>query len=230
MIRGEKLTAVIPVRSGSKGIPNKNLYKIDNETLVERAIRLAKNSEKVDQIFVTTDDPEIFEIAKKLNATPPNLRPAELATDSALTIDAVKHVLQDAGITSGYVLLLQVTTPLRTLEDLSNYLAEFENNSDADAIVSVVEHSAPHPVKLLKKDGHFITPYIGKNPSVPRQQLETVYALNGAFYLTSLSIILTESTFLPEKTLAFEMPAERSINLDHPLDLVLLEALLEKTD
>ena len=228
MIRGGQLTAIIPARKGSKGIPGKNLYTIQGETLVERAIGLAQRSKLVDRVLVTTDDPLIFEIARKLNAAPPSLRPAELASDTARTIDAVHHVIKDAQILSGYILLLQVTTPLRTDDDLERCLEMFENDLDADAIVSVVEHNSPHPEKIMKMDGKYLTTYIGNNPSVPRQTLPKVYALNGAFYLTSLEIIKSQATFLPRKSISFKMPPERSINLDDPLDMLLLEAILAK--
>lgn len=228
MIRGEPLTAIIPARSGSKGIPGKNLYEIDGENLVERTIRLAKNNSNVDNIIVTTDDPEIYKIAQNNDAAPPNLRPKHLSTDTALTIDAVKHVLKDSNIQAGYVLLLQVTTPLRTDDDLHNLLKKFEDHPEADAIVSVVNHNSPHPEKLLRQSGDFIIPYLGKNPGVPRQTLQSLYALNGAFYLTSFQIIHDESTLLPEKTIPFVMPQERSVNLDEPIDIIVLEAILEK--
>lgn len=201
MIRGKKLTAVIPARGGSKGIPGKNLYKIDGETLVERTIRLAQNNPKIESVLVTTDDPEIYQIAKKNNAAPPNLRPKELASDSALTIDAVKHLLNDANIHDGYILLLQVTTPLRTDEDLENLISVFEKEKDAEAITSVVLHKAPHPEKMLIKKEGYLSSYTGRNPSVPRQSMPDVYALNGAFYLTSIDTIIKKETFLPEKTL-----------------------------
>lgn len=228
MIHGKPLTAIIPARSGSKEIPGKNLYKIDGETLVERTIRLAKSNSQIDKILVTTDDPEIYKIAQKNNVAPPNLRPKHLSTDTSLTIDAVKHVLNDAKIHDGYVLLLQVTTPLRTNDDLHNFLKKYEEYPKTEAIVSVVNHKSPHPEKLLKKAGDFLVPYMGKNPSVPRQSLQSVFALNGAFYLTSFKIIKNKSTFLPEKTIPFVMPQERSINLDEPLDILLLEAVIKK--
>lgn len=228
MIRGKPLTAVIPARAGSKGIKGKNHYKIDGDTLVERSIKLAQGISQIDSVYVTTDDPIIYELAKKYNAAPPSLRPKELASDSARTIDAVKHLFHDANIVDGYILLLQVTTPLRTARDLEMLLESFEKNSEAEAITSVVHHTAPHPDKLLTIKDDYLGSYSGKNPSVPRQSLPTVYALNGAFYLTSVQTIEDKETFLPEKTIPFEMPAERSINLDEPLDLLLLEAVLAK--
>jgi CMP-N,N'-diacetyllegionaminic acid synthase len=230
MIRNERLTAIIPARGGSKGIPRKNLLRIEGETIVERAIRLARESGRVDRVLVTTDDPEIYQLAKLHDAAPPNLRPAHLATDQATTIDAVVHLIDDAVIEDGYLLLLQPTTPLRTTSDLDALCERLEANPDAEAIASVVRHDAPHPDKLMKIEGSYLRSYLGTKASVPRQSLPVVHALNGAFYLTSLEVIQKQHTFLPERTLAFEMPLERSLNLDGPMDLLVLEALLKRSD
>lgn len=228
MIRNEPLTAIVPARGGSKGVPRKNLYLIDGETLVERAIRLARESGRVDRVLVTTDDPEIYAIAKARDAAPPSLRPASLATDDARTIDAVHHLLADAKVTGGYLLLLQPTSPLRTAEELKALCAQLEAHPEADAIVSVVRHDAPHPHKIMKIEGDYVKSFLGTVASVPRQTLPVVYALNGAFYLAPHRVVTEQKTFMPERTLPFEMPPERSVNLDGPLDLLLLEALLRR--
>ena len=228
MIRNEPLAAIIPARGGSKGVPKKNLYRIDGETLVERSIRLARASGRVDRVLVTTDDPEIYAIAKAHDAASPSLRPPALATDDARTIDAVQHLLTDAKVTGGYLLLLQPTSPLRTADDLKALCAQLEAHPEADAITSVVRHDAPHPHKIMKIEGAYLKSFLGTLASVPRQTLPVVYALNGAFYLAPHRVVVEQGTFMPERTLAYEMPPERSVNLDGPLDLVLLEALLQR--
>ncbi len=217
----------IPARGGSKGIPRKNLLRIEGETIVERAIRLARESGRVDRVLVTTDDPEIYELAKLHDAAPPSLRPPHLATDLATTIDAVIHLIDDADVEDGYVLLLQPTSPLRTASDLDRLCKLFEANPEALAIASVVRHDAPHPNKIMTIDGGYLRSYLGTNPSVPRQSLPVVHAINGAFYLVPRQIVMEQRTFLPERTLPFEMPVERSVNVDGPMDLLLLEALLK---
>jgi CMP-N-acetylneuraminic acid synthetase len=227
MIRSERLTAIIPARGGSKGIPRKNLLRIEGETIVERAIRLARESGRVDRVLVTTDDPEIYELAELHDAAPPSLRPPHLATDLATTIDAVIHLIDDADVEDGYVLLLQPTSPLRTASDLDRLCKLFEANPEALAIASVVRHDAPHPNKIMTIDGGYLRSYLGTNPSVPRQSLPVVHAINGAFYLVPRQIVMEQRTFLPERTLPFEMPVERSVNLDGPMDLLLLEVLLK---
>jgi CMP-N,N'-diacetyllegionaminic acid synthase len=225
MIRGEPLTAIIPARAGSKGIPNKNLLKINGETLVERALIKAKNCDQINRVFVSTDDPRIFEIAKKMNAAPSAMRPAYLAGDHSKTIDAVFHLMENENIGTGYILLLQVTTPLWKPEDLFGLIKTFEKKIDFDAIVSVVKHDAPHPNKMLTIENGKLRSYLGSETGVARQSLPDVYALNGAFYLISVAALKQEKTFIPDCTIPYIMPPERSVNLDGPLDLILLEAL-----
>jgi len=229
VIRGEKLTAIIPVRGGSKGVPGKNLRKLGKDTLLERAIKLAKSSPYVDRVLVSTDDARMFAIAQQYGAATRNLRPAELATDTAKTVDVIKQVIEAEGISEGYILLLQVTSPLRTLADMETLCASFEADAQAQAIVSLVEHDAPHPDKIQKIEAGHVCSYLGKESMVARQSLPKVYALNGAFYLTHRDTLLKHSSFMPPGTIPYVMPAERSLNLDTARDLILLEALIEKS-
>lgn len=229
MIRGQKVTAVIPVRGGSKGIPGKNLYRLGKDTLLERSIKLAKSCAYIDRIVVTTDHPEMYAIAQQHGVASPALRPAHLAADHAKTVDVILDLMESARIDEGYILLLQVTSPLRTLNDLNMFCKTFdESSSSAEAIVSLVAHDSPHPDKIQKIEGEFVTSYLGKESMVARQQLPKVYSLNGAFYLTHGDILRTKKSFMPACTLPFIMPQERSLNLDGPMDLFLLECLMEK--
>ncbi len=228
MLKSEPLTVVIPARSGSKGIPGKNLYRLGRDTLLERSIKLAARSSYVDRTVVTTDDPEMLELARSHGAGTPWLRPAELATDEASTIDVVLQLIEKLPIEKGYVLLLQTTSPLRTLADLEALCHTFEERPEAQAIVSLVRHDAPHPEKIQELVGGYVRSYLGSSSHRPRQALREVYALNGAFYLTHRDTIVSERSFLPERTLPFPMPPERSINLDTPFDLEILEALVAR--
>jgi len=225
MVRDVPLTAIIPVRGGSKGIPGKNLYEFMGETLLERTIGFSKTCSRIDDVYVTTDDHEMQRIARSSGAQAPFLRPARLAGDGTLTIDAVKHLLQKVGINKGYVVLLQVTSPLRECHDLEEICSNFEATPEAQSVVSVVRHVEPHPEKMLQiKNGH-LESYISGNQSAPRQMLPEVYALNGAFYVSSVERILKQDSIWGHRTLPYTMPPERSVNLDSDLDIVLLEAL-----
>jgi CMP-N-acetylneuraminic acid synthetase len=229
MLRGQPVTAVIPVRGGSKGIPGKNLYRLGRDTLLERTIKIAKLSPYVDRVAVTTDHPEMYEIAIRYDAVVPVMRPARLASDSARTVDVVLHLVETVPIVTGWVLLLQVTSPLRTLSDLNTFCETFDNGpADAEAAVSLVHFDSPHPDKIQKIEDGLVKSYLGKESMVARQSLPAVYALNGAFYIVHRDTLVTHRTFMPPRTLPFVMPEERSINLDTMMDVYVLEALLER--
>jgi len=226
MLAGQPLTAIIPVRAGSKGIPGKNLLRFGGLTLLERAILLAKSSALVDRVLVTTDSPEMMAIAERHGAAMPVLRPAHLASDMATTADAVLHLIDVCGISSGHLLLLQVTSPLRTRTDLAAFLTHYQE-CDARAAVSVVKHDEPRPEKLKRLEGGRIVPYLGTTYEGPRQALPQAFALNGAFYAIGVEVFRREKRFLPEGTAGFEMPSSRSANLDSAEDLAVLQAMLE---
>lgn len=229
MLNGRELLAVIPVRGGSKGIPRKNLYRLGKDTLLERAIKLGLACGRVDQVVVSTDDPEMYEIASLYNVAAPSLRPAHLATDTARTVDVVLDLLDQINVVDAYVLLLQATSPLRTLSDLEQVLDIFENNGDGiEAVVSLTKQDDPHPDKIQKIEEGFVRPYLNVDSMVPRQTLQTVYRFNGAFFLIDIKVLRSKATFVPPRTLPYIMPPERSINLDGPLDLILLEALMAR--
>lgn len=229
MIRGAPLTAVIPVRGGSRGVPGKNLYQLGGQTLLERTIRMTMSSDRIDRTIVSTDSPEMHEIARQHGVESDALRPSQLATETASTVDVVLHELDQADIARGFVLLLQVTTPLRTTGDLQEFFSTFEANQNSESIVSLAAHDAPHPDKIQTIRDGFVESYLGVESMVARQKLPKVYKLNGAFYLTSVASLRSGRSFLPSgSTIPFIMPEERSINIDTPFDLVLLQALVEK--
>ena len=227
MLNNKEVVAIIPVRGGSKGIPGKNLYKLGKDTLLERTIKLAKKCTCIDKVIVSTDDDEMYAISKKYEVNTNEKRPAHLADDSAKTIDVVIHTLDEFQLEDVYILLLQVTSPLKNLDDLNGVFDKFSNNN-ADAIVSLCSHDDPHPDKIQKIDNGFVKSYMGIESMVARQMLPKVYRLNGAFYLTHSNIICNQKTFLPEKTIPYVMPAERSVNLDTMYDIYNLEGMLER--
>lgn len=230
MLNGNKVYAVIPARGGSKGIPGKNLYKINGISILERTIMLAKNCEFVDNVFVSTDDIEMYAIAKRLNVATSVKRPDFLATDSALTIDVLLNVIETEGIPEDtYLLLLQTTSPLRIKKDIDSFFKEFEQTIyQFDSSVSITEHDDPHPDKIQKIDNGCVVSYLGTESMVPRQSLPKVYSLNGAFYLTDVKTLKAKKSFFTDRTKPFLFPKERSVNLDTMMDLYLLETILEK--
>ena len=229
MINGQPVIAFIPARGGSKGIPGKNLRRLGRDTLLERSIKQGKLSPYVDKVIVSTDDDDMYRIAQNYDVATPALRPDHLASDEAKTIDAILYTLEEMRIESGYILLLQTTSPLRSIEDINNLCAVFEKKiNDAQAIVTVSEINSSHPDKMQKIEGGYLMSYLGKDSHVPRQSLPEVYDLNGACYLTHIDVLKGQKTFIPDKTLPYIMPIERSVNLDTMFDWFLLEKLIEE--
>lgn len=229
MINGQPVIAFIPARGGSKGIPGKNVRRLGKDTLLERTIKQGKLCPFVDKVIVSTDDEEMYRIAQAYGVASPSLRPDFLATDDATTIDVVLYTLDELEIDSGYILLLQTTSPLRTVEDINNLCKIFDERAgEAQAIVSVSEIASSHPDKMQKIQDGYLKSYLGKDSHVPRQSLPDVYELNGACYLTHVDVLQDQRTFIPEKTIPFIMPIERSINLDTMLDWYMLEKLIEE--
>lgn len=226
MIGNKPVLAVIPVRGGSKGIPSKNLRRIGKHSLLERAIKIARNCACVDQIIVTTDDEEMHRIAGKNGVAAPTLRPAYLASDSARTADVIIDLAEQIKFSCGYILLLQATSPLRTLADLNNFLEKFENDEGAEAAVSLCHLRGAHPDKLLSLEQSRISSYRQTVSDRPRQEMVELYEPNGAFYIIDIDILRTGKTFLPAQTLGVVMPEERSANLDTMMDWDILEAMI----
>ena len=226
MLNGRPLTAVIPVRGGSRGIPGKNLYRLRGMTLLERTILRATRCARVDRTIVSTDCPEMHAVAQRYGVAAPALRPAHLATDGARSVDVVADLVETAEIPAGWIVLLQVTSPLCTTADLDAMLDAVERAPEVDAAVSVQLYQGPPPGKLHRIENDRLQPLFGTATDRPRQAFPDLYAFNGAFFLVDRDVLLEGGTFVPPRTLPFVMPPERSANLDTPMDLEIMEAML----
>lgn len=215
--------AVIPARGGSKGVSRKCARNVGGSSLLSRSISSALKSNSVQRVIVSTDDQEFADIAKSKGAEVPFLRPNHLATDTASTIDAVIHLLEELKkreeYIPGYTLLIQPTTPFVSYDDIDEAFSLL--NSDNCAAVSVCESEVnPDWMRRMNKEG-FIEPVIKLDvpQHTARQAMPLTYRLNGAIYWIRTSVLLEERTFLPEKTVAYVMPVERSVDIDNEFDL-----------
>ncbi|GAB6189623.1 acylneuraminate cytidylyltransferase family protein [Marinitoga arctica] len=231
MYKNKRFLAIIPARGGSKGIKNKNIIKLNNKPLINYTIEAAKESKIFDEIMVTTDSDKISKIAKECGAKIPFLRPAELSTDTANSKDVILHTLNyyiNRNINFDYFMLLQPTSPLRKSEDIINAV-ELLFKKCANSIVGVceVEHS-PLFSNTLPEDlslSNFIKEEF-KNKR--RQDLPKFYRINGAIYISKISHFIKTQDFYSEKSYAYIMPKERSIDIDNYIDLKLAEILMEE--
>lgn len=226
-----KILYFIPARGGSKGLPGKNIRPLHQKPLIAYSIEAALECAHTGLVMVNTDDVQIAETAKLFGAEVPFLRPAELASDTASTLDVLLHTLgfyKRQGLVFDLVVLLQPTSPLRTSADIDAAIELFQNKNAA-AVVSVCENEH-HPLwsNSLPADGSmngFLREEVkGKN----RQQLPPSYRLNGALYISTPKSIEENKGFIHDGTYAYIMPAERSVDIDHLIDFQLAELLLKK--
>lgn len=228
MYSGKRILAIIPARSGSKGLPGKNIRDLSGKPLIAWSIEAALESRYLDKILVSTDSPEIAEVARRFGAEVPFLRPAHLATDEAKSIDAIFHAIQwlkEHEQSFDLVMVLQPTSPLRTTRDI-DAATELFFQKNASAVVSVApcDH---HPwwTNSLPEDGNmgnFLRPEALSN----RQALPVYYRLNGAIYLAEITFLMENESFFGPRTFAYRMPAGTSIDIDTRLDFKLADLIL----
>ena len=216
-----KILAIIPARSGSKGLKDKNIKPLNGIPLCAYTIKAAVDSGIFAEIHFSTDSQTYADIAEKYGASVPFLRDAILANDTASSWDVVKAVIansQKLGKSFDAVMLLQPTVPFRTAEDIRNALAVFEEKK-ANAVVSVTDppHS-PLWSAPLPEDGNMKIFHERAQSLKARQTLEKYYALNGAIYLTDIQHLMEKSDIYEEGCFAYHMPPERSFDIDTQLD------------
>lgn len=221
---------IIPARGKSRRIPRKNLALLAGIPLLAHTIRAAKDSGVFRRICVSSDDPEILELAEKEGATP-LLRPSDLAGDTVAVAPICLHVLATLagnGETYDTFAMLQPTCPLRTAEDVRKAHAVF-TKSDADVVLSA--HISPHPLqRALQMTNGFLHPFSGAgNMERQSQDLEPLYLNNGAINVMKTSVFQREKTFFVPRAVPYVMPEERSVDIDEPLHLAWAEFLLSRS-
>lgn len=220
MIGGRSVLAVIAARGGSKGLPGKNLLPFRGAPLIAWTIRAAQAAPAIDRLILSSDDPGIIETARALGCEAPFRRAPELASDIAASIDVL---LDAADRVPGYdiVVLLQPTSPLRTAGDIEATLTVMVETG-APGAVSVSE--APcHPYLIFRRDAAGrLSPFVEKPADMGwrRQDLPPAWRVNGAVYAADLAWLRAERSLCKAgETAAYEMPVERSIDIDTLEDL-----------
>jgi len=220
--------ALIPARGGSKGIPRKNIRELAGKPLIAWTIQAALAAEGVERVVVSTEDEEIAEVARNWGAETPFLRPAELASDTAPGIAPVLHAIDHLpGHDS--LILLQPTSPLRSAVQIEGLLS-FAAEREASSVVSVCEVEE-HPSWMFRKDSDgMLAPYAGLEEATRRQDLPSLYSLNGAMYWVRTDWLRETRSLVGEGTLGFSMDAESSTDIDTMLDWRVAELLMTERE
>ncbi len=217
-------------RAGSKGLPDKNIKLLRGIPLLSYSIKAALESGCFDKIFLSTDSPKYAEIGEKFGADASFLRSEKMSSDTAGSWDVIREVIgefEKRGQTYDRIMLLQPTSPLRSSEDIVKSFQLMEER-DANSIVSVTEtdHS-PLWCNTLPENlsmEHFRNE---KYCDYPRQMLPKYYRVNGAIYLVTRQELYAEK-MLRNKSYAYIMPQERSIDIDTELDFEFAELIMNR--
>lgn len=225
MINGKRILGVIPARGGSKGIPRKNIKELAGKPLIAWTIEEASKSKYIDRCIVSTDDDEIMEIARAWGGDVPFKRPAELAKDNTPGVAPVLHAMK-AFPEYDYIVLLQVTSPLRIVADIDGCI-EFCFSNSADSCVSISEATSNPYWMLLMNDRKQIKPLlqISDEESYQRQKLPKVYQYNGAVYVASYEFLKKFHDFISMETIGYVMSRKRSYDIDTLDDFHMVEML-----
>jgi len=228
MINKRTILALIPARSGSKRLPGKNIRKFCNKPLIARTIEAAKKIRYIDKVVVSTDSNKIATIASRYGAEVPFLRPAKLSTDKAKMIDAIfhaMHFLKKQGNSYDILILLQPTSPLRSVNDVNRALQMFiKKNANAVVSVSSADHNS-HITNSLPNNLSMEDFVNFSNKSKNFHNNETLYQINGALYIVKWNFLKKNKDWFSKKTYAFIMKKEHSVDIDDEIDFLFAETL-----
>jgi len=230
LYKNKRILGIIPARGGSKGIPHKNIMKICDKPLIAYSIEAAKESKYIDYILVSTDDTCIKEVSLRYGAKVPFLRPDEISTDRAKSIDVVLHgidYLKEHNENFHYVILLQPTSPLRTSDDIDTAI-ESVIEANKDSLISVCECSE-NPILMRTIENEKLKPVLEFNgDNLRRQELPTFYVFNGAIYINKVDMLQNKKEFVDENTIPFIMDIKKSIDIDNIIDAKIAEMILKE--
>lgn len=225
-----RITALVPARGGSKGIPKKNLVRLNGKPLIQYTIEAARASMYVDDIFISSDDPEIIGFCESLGVQVPYRRPEALATDTTSMVEMVLHAL-DWMRNSGQglpdcLLLLQPTSPLRTARHIDEAVELFRS-AGKESLMSVHEMTE-HPFECVRMKENGWEFLAGQGAHTRRQDyMENFYFINGAIYLATPEFVERERAFFREgESALYFMEASAGVDIDDLSDLRLAEFYL----
>jgi len=234
MMSPGKVFVIIPARSGSKGVPRKNIRLLGGYPLTAFSIVAAKMWSEIERVVVSTDSAEIAEIAKFYGAEVPFLRPPELAQDTSLDIDFIRHALDwfqsHEGSQPDLLIQLRPTTPLRDPALIDSAIRTIQSNAEATSLRSVHEIQEPVQKMMGIRDGLLIGLFPDDPRSeyynLPRQAFPPSYHPNGYVDIIRTDFVMRGSSLHGPRILAFVTPV--AVEVDRPEDFEYLEYLVEK--
>jgi len=222
---------LIPARSGSKGIPDKNIRKLNGIPLLAYRIKTAISISDPQNVWISTDSPEYGKIAMSYGARMPFLRPDDLASDHASSMDVVLHAMEYAknlGQKFEFIGLLEPTSPFVYYQDILKAIKKLQTNKEATSVVAVRE-SKPNSF-FVQEEAEYLNilgDRIRRAASLGRQFFKREITPSGGFYISKWDDFFIEKTFYTSKTLPYELNEGSSLEIDEMMDWHWAEFLLK---
>ena len=228
-----KRLCTICARGGSKGVKGKNIRMLLGKPLITHSIEQARATRLFDLLAVSSDSDEILNVARQWGCDYLIKRPDELATDQAAKLPVIRHCVAEverlAGLTFDTLVDLDATSPLRTPEDIVNAVKLLEESGAGNVITAMPARRSPY-FNLVELDEHGIV-HLSKplqTTVVRRQDAPKCYDMNASIYVWQRLMLFKEATLFNLDTRLYEMPEERSIDIDSELDFDFVQFVMSK--
>ena len=223
-----RILALITARGGSKRLPGKNIRLLGGKPLIGWSIDVVRDIAQICETLISTDDPAIAEIGVNAGASVPWLRPVDLSTDTASSIDVALHALnwyEGEKATVDGLLLLQPTSPFRTQETVRRGIELFEKNGRLPVLG--VSPAPAHPMWTFRLENGYLVPFMEIPGSETRSQdLPPAYVVNGSFYLISPAQLRARRSFVGATTIPLVIEtSQEALDIDTPWDFRMAELI-----
>lgn len=236
-----KVMGIVGIRSGSKGVPNKNIRSLAGKPLVGWILDTAQKSKYINRLVVSTDSEKYAKIARRFGAEIPRLRPKRLAQDKSPEYEYVKHMVEWLEKKEGYkpdiVIRMMATVPLQSVEDIDSCIEKLLQNPKAHSAVAIAE-ARQHPHKALKliddgQGGKRLVTYFTESgreiTPLARQNYEKAY-FRANMIACKTPVIFNTGSLTGDHVLYHVIPQERAIDIDSFTDFFILEQLMARSD
>ena len=230
MIKGNILCTIC-ARKGSKGLKGKNYLTLLGKPLIKHTIEQANKSKLFTKIVVSSDSKKIINISKKETDYTIS-RTKKLSNDHSSKVDAIKDALLRAEkhfkLRFDIVVDLDVTSPLRSKSDIKNALDLFIKKKPGNLVSGYKARRNPYFNQVMYKNSYLDVVCNSKKKIVRRQSAPQIYDLNASIYIWNRNSLLSSIKTINKKTILFEMPYSRSIDIDDELDFMMVKYILQK--
>jgi CMP-N-acetylneuraminic acid synthetase len=228
-----KYIVLICARGGSKGLPGKNIKPLDGIPLIGWSINIAKELDNISHIIVSTDSIEIAKIAEKYGAKTPFIRPDYLAQDDSpewlVWRHAINYIEENDGELIDALIVLPVTAPLRSVNDVNACIDLFEK-SEADSVITVSEASRNPYFNMIVNDSNGYSSLViaPKDQVTRRQDAPEVFDMTTVAYVVDVNLIKNYNGIFEGKVQSVTIPRERAVDIDNLMDFKIAEYLLNQ--